>query len=312
MEDFDRILVGLELDGSGERLTTGSRRALREAAWLAERAGAGLELLHSTWADEYYDPLDARNAVVSRGLSSAGREALEQARDELTSGGLEAELLISEERPLHAFLRRVRDHGVDLVVVAKRDQDDSDGRRLGSVAKKVLRKCPGPVLVVRPEPPSDPAVILAATDLTPVGTQATRYAAWLASQVRGSLHVVHAFQTPMALQLEEGRVSDEAHERHLSELKAALAQRIHDGLAGTPGDAEVVLHIGCTSPSRGILEAVEHLHPSLLVMGTISRAGLLGALVGNTAEQLLDRVDCSILAVKPEEFQTPIRLPDED
>jgi universal stress protein E len=57
-----------------------------------------------------------------------------------------------------------------------------------------------------------------------------------------------------------------------------------------------------------IREAVNHLDPDLLVMGTISRAGLAGVLIGSTAERLLDRVDCSILAVKPEDFVSPVTL----
>ena len=60
--------------------------------------------------------------------------------------------------------------------------------------------------------------------------------------------------------------------------------------------------------STAIREAVEHLHPDLLVMGTVSRGGLAGFLIGNTAERLLDRVDCSLLTVKPNEFVSPVGL----
>ena len=43
-------------------------------------------------------------------------------------------------------------------------------------------------------------------------------------------------------------------------------------------------------------------------MGTISRTGIPGILVGNTAEKLLERVDCSLLTVKPEGFVSPVPL----
>jgi universal stress protein E len=42
------------------------------------------------------------------------------------------------------------------------------------------------------------------------------------------------------------------------------------------------------------------------VMGTISRGGIPGVLVGNTAERLLPRLDCSLLTVKPEDFVCPV------
>jgi nucleotide-binding universal stress UspA family protein len=48
----------------------------------------------------------------------------------------------------------------------------------------------------------------------------------------------------------------------------------------------------------------------LIVMGTVARTGLGGLLIGNTAESVLQRVDCSVLAVKPEGFVSPVRLED--
>ena len=46
----------------------------------------------------------------------------------------------------------------------------------------------------------------------------------------------------------------------------------------------------------------------LIVMGTVARTGLPEFLIGNTAENVLSQVDCSVLTVKPEGFVTPIRL----
>ena len=45
------------------------------------------------------------------------------------------------------------------------------------------------------------------------------------------------------------------------------------------------------------------------VLGTLSRAGIEGVLIGNTAERVLHQVDCSVFAVKPPGFQTPLQLP---
>jgi universal stress protein E len=44
------------------------------------------------------------------------------------------------------------------------------------------------------------------------------------------------------------------------------------------------------------------------VMGTISHTGIEGILIGNTAETILHRIDCSVLAVKPEGFITPVTI----
>ncbi|MCZ7543179.1 MAG: universal stress protein [Anaerolineae bacterium] len=46
----------------------------------------------------------------------------------------------------------------------------------------------------------------------------------------------------------------------------------------------------------------------LIVMGTASRTGISGFLIGNTAENVLRQVNISVLAVKPEGFVSPVRL----
>ena len=44
----------------------------------------------------------------------------------------------------------------------------------------------------------------------------------------------------------------------------------------------------------------------LVLMGTVCRTGIAGMLIGNTAEYVLQQVDCSVLAVKPDGFVSPI------
>ncbi|MDZ7686912.1 MAG: universal stress protein [Gammaproteobacteria bacterium] len=44
----------------------------------------------------------------------------------------------------------------------------------------------------------------------------------------------------------------------------------------------------------------------LLVMGTLSRSGIPGMLIGNTAERVLNDVDCSVLTLKPKGFKAQL------
>ena len=48
----------------------------------------------------------------------------------------------------------------------------------------------------------------------------------------------------------------------------------------------------------------------LFVMGTVARTGVAGLFIGNTAEAILEQIECSVLAVKPEGFETPVSLED--
>jgi hypothetical protein len=44
-----------------------------------------------------------------------------------------------------------------------------------------------------------------------------------------------------------------------------------------------------------------------LPLSTVSRSGIGGMLLGNTAEKVLATRDCSILTVKPDDFVSPIQ-----
>jgi len=43
-------------------------------------------------------------------------------------------------------------------------------------------------------------------------------------------------------------------------------------------------------------------------MGTMARSGFSRMLIGNTAERLLPQIPCSLLAVKPDDFECLVRL----
>jgi universal stress protein E len=55
-------------------------------------------------------------------------------------------------------------------------------------------------------------------------------------------------------------------------------------------------------------ELAAKMEVGLIVVGTVSRAGVAGLLIGNTAEKILRQADCSVLTVKPDGFVTPVRL----
>lgn len=306
MRDFEAILVGIDLEPR-KGAAPGSRTAFQQAKWLAGKSGARLVVLHSTWSDTFSEAVGG-SQVVHEGCSDEERTALEELVGEARAEGIDTRLEIVDKRPWLAICRAVLRGEADLVVVGKRNQENGDGRRLGSVAVKLVRYCPSPVWVVKPEHDLVHKLVLAATDLSPVGSRAVRFAAFVAARHDSDLHVVHAYQIPMELQLEAARLSDEEYAERVDEIKRAAQAAIAGTLEGVELSKEPEIHIGRNTPSRAIKEAVEHLHPDLLVMGTISRGGVAGMLVGNTAEKLLDRVDCSILAVKPTDFVSPVEL----
>ena len=82
-----------------------------------------------------------------------------------------------------------------------------------------------------------------------------------------------------------------------SKLEGANAERF-----------EPEIHVVKGDPSSTIPMELERLEADLLLMGTISRRGATGFLLGNTAEKILERVRCSVAVTKPEGFVTPVPL----
>jgi len=287
--------VGVDLTLDGNEVSIGSRRAALQGQWLCERTGASLTLLHSTWTDLYED-----HHVIRQGPAPGGLEALERLAEEYEQAGTPVELVTVDERAWLALIRRVLARRNDLVVVARRNTPGT--AVLGSTSSKLLRKCPCPVWVVKPDAELLHRCVLAATDLTPVGDAAVELGAAVATACDCEFHVLHAWQQSMEMQLEaesQAAGEQEAIQAAAEEHIRAVCRAFDPGLTPT-------LHVGCDAPSRAILSGVERLRADLLVMGSISRAGISGLLVGNTAERLLDRVDCSLLTIKPDDFVSPV------
>jgi len=64
-------------------------------------------------------------------------------------------------------------------------------------------------------------------------------------------------------------------------------------------------------PRQKIPAYSKEIKADLLVMGTVGRTGISGLIMGNTAEAILNQVNCSVLAIKPEGFKTPIAIEDQ-
>ncbi len=75
---------------------------------------------------------------------------------------------------------------------------------------------------------------------------------------------------------------------------------------------EKVTHVekACRKKLSRILPNISE--AGIVVLGTVGRTGLSAAFLGNTAEQVIDHLRCDLLVIKPDEYQTPVELDDED
>ncbi len=94
------------------------------------------------------------------------------------------------------------------------------------------------------------------------------------------------------------------HERALQALRNHLEQRFGKQTAEYLAPR---CHTPRGQPEQLIPALARQVKADLVVMGTLGRAGIAGLLMGNTAEAILDQLTCSVLAIKPPGFVSPVK-----
>lgn len=247
-------------------------------------------MAHSTFTD----PEEGEEHDTSVDLEALCRPHL--------AGGVAAEYHEGPERPWLELIGLAQRKSADLIMVGRRVDPEPQRLPMGMVARRLLRHSPVPVWVVPPDASVPPAGrILVATDLSPVGVRVGQIGGELSTLLGTELHVVHAYGVSTVNRMEWGQLPQEEAEAAFSALHAQITQKVRDSLGAYADQA--TLHVSRDAPARMIRAAVEALQPSLLVMGTLSRTGVAGMLVGNTAERIINEVECALLTVKPEGFR---------
>lgn len=165
---------------------------------------------------------------------------------------------------------------------------------------KLLRYCPCPVLVAKTTKPWTDGVVLAAVDVDNrdpehrvLHESIIDLGFRIASLARASLHVVSAHPPPMLAASEAVYVLNTDVETDYRKLCADFQKQfdIEDSrLHIEEGPADVI-----------ITRVARELDAVVTVMGTVARTGITGALIGNTAEIVLDELESDILVLKPVE-----------
>jgi universal stress protein E len=59
-------------------------------------------------------------------------------------------------------------------------------------------------------------------------------------------------------------------------------------------------------PEKVIPKIAKDIDAELVIIGTVGRVGISAALIGNTAEHVIDELVCDVLAIKPDGFISPL------
>ena len=136
--------VLLPTDGSA-----GMDRVIEEAVGLAERHDATLHALYVVNTASLSNlPLEASMDAVSDSLREEGRTALAEV-ERLVDDRVPLESATVEGSPAREIVDYATETGVDLIVMGTHGRSGVDRLLLGSVAERVVRRSPVPVLTVR-------------------------------------------------------------------------------------------------------------------------------------------------------------------
>lgn len=67
------------------------------------------------------------------------------------------------------------------------------------------------------------------------------------------------------------------------------------------------VHLVEGKPADVVANVADGEKVDLVVLGTVARLGILGHLIGNTAEDVLRKLHCGVVAIKPAGFESPIK-----
>ncbi|WP_067516796.1 universal stress protein [Endozoicomonas ascidiicola] len=249
-------------------------------------------------------------------------EELERLKAQAWEHGIEAQTTIVYGRPRQTIHEVIREHSIDLVIKLADASGALSRKQLTGNDLALLRKCPVPILMMadREQLPEFSGKIMVAMDVGNADSEVhtlnrtlLKYGIYLAAQEQSELHLVSVWSIP----LRKGALNTLSDEE-LYELHEITQRRYHNKLKelmeeeglNKEEQLNVSIHELHGKPAPEIQQLSNKLNVDVIVMGTMSRPRK-GILVGNTAENIMNSIYCSILAVKPEGFISPLERTDE-
>jgi universal stress protein E len=295
--------------------TATSHPSIERAAWLARHTPTHIELFISDYAPHLVDSRshgaaarDARAAVLER-----HRKRLEHLAAPLRGSGLAVDIDTRWEYPLYdSIVRKAEESAADIVIKDTHFHPAVKRAIFSNTDWSLIRNCAATLWLVKPRPPGQKPCFVAAVDPlherdkpAELDKRILATARALSGALNGEVHVFHAFDVAVALAVSTDAMTmpialpindltDAMRAEHTGAVERLCAEH------GVPASNMHVLQGGTR---QQLLALTEQLRADAVVMGAISRSGLKGLFLGNTAEDVLDRLHCDLVIVKPAGFK---------
>jgi nucleotide-binding universal stress UspA family protein len=227
---------------------------------------------------------------ITSAIEQQTREAIEALLARSDASG-EMDVAVVHGSAPTSIVSFAQHQGASALVLATSGRTGADRLVLGSVAERVVRTAPCPVLTVGPRARSlDIRRVAAAVDpFDPSSIAASDVAAEIARLARAELVLVHAWMPALSIpSASEVLIA-------MDEPRATAIREVVDRLART--GVRVSAHPVVGDPYVEITAAAAQLDTDLLVCGTAQRTGVARFVFGSVAERLVRTSPCPVLTV---------------
>ncbi len=293
-----------------------SEAALIYGRALARSCSASLHLLHVV--ENFFMRPVAVNPTEIKAALTRKLDALLTADDRASLRA--TAVLETSDTPADSIVDYAKSSGIDCIVVGTHGRTGMAQLLVGSVAERVVRTAPCPVLTVRhPEhdfvAPEAPMItlkkILVATDFGEASDAALEYGREFTRTFGGAIDVLHVVENVLTRGF-----AVEGYAASMPDLQEAVDDAATKQLEAivTNEDraqlgARTVLRMS-NAPAAAIVDYAREEGVDLIVMGTHGRGAVGHLLMGSVAERVVRTAPCPVLTVRhPErEFISPDAL----
>ncbi|MFT4861160.1 MAG: universal stress protein E [Pseudohongiellaceae bacterium] len=229
------------------------------------------------------------------------RETLRSVSAQMTDAGIETTTEFNDSHNLaEAIIEKAKSGDYDLVMKSTHHHGAIDRLLVTNTDWRLIRKCQIPLLMVKPYTWKPNGAIVTAVDPMHVKAEQSALdkrlletAQALAHQLAQTPHVFHSyFPFESALFPLAGESAE-----HIARIKQQHQVKLNELLIGY-GFNRSNVHLSKGELVPSLLHLLKQTQANLLVIGALSRNALERAIVGNTAEKILETCPCDVLVTK--------------
>lgn len=242
------------------------------------------------------------------------RKQLDQLLQPIRDAGLDVETVVTNGSTFVEIIRAAIQRQHDLVIKTVGSEGMFRRTFFGSTDMHLLRKCPTPLWLIKPGEPEAFQRILVPLDPDmengvkhDVGMNLLKLSSSLAEMDSAELMIVHAWSAYEEEMLRK-YMEPMRFEEYVRTWGQESSNRAHRFISAFGHEINPTsIHLVKGEPGFVIPKFVEDHGIDLVVMGTLGSLAQRGMFIGDTAERILDRLECSVLAVKPFGFVSPVQ-----